>query len=156
MSDKQQPQPRNSIFISYNRKDEKYRDELQAHLAYYERIGKIVYWDDTKIKAGSRWKDEINKALQSTKIAIFLVSADFFASDFIAYEEIPPLLKAAQRDEVKVLSVILGACAFNDSELSQFQAVNAPSSPLNQMPRGKRDVVWHKVVKAIKEALDSQ
>jgi TIR domain len=160
MNDEQQPSvmtdpthQRNSVFISYSRSDKKYLDELQTHLAYYERAGTITYWDDTKIRAGDRWRDVLDKALQSAKIAIFLVSADFFASDFIAKEEMPPLLAAAKRGELTVLSVILSACSFNDSDLSKFQATNLPSSPLNQMPRGKRAIVWHKVIKDIKDTL---
>ena len=161
MSNEQQPSvitdpthQRNSVFISYNRKDKKYLDELQAQLAYYERAGKITYWDDTKIRAGDVWEEELKKALQSAKIAILLVSADFFASDYIAEKELPPLLEAARRNELTVLSVVLSACAFNDSELSKFQATNAPSNPLNQMSRGKRDLAWHEVIKAIKKSLE--
>ena len=160
MSNEQQPSTitnpthqRNSVFISYNRKDKKYLEELKTHLAYYERAGKIVYWDDSKILPGSKWMDEINKALQSAKIAIFLVSADFFASDFIFDEELPPLLEAEKRGEVKVLPVILSPCPFSDSELASFQAVNTPDTPLKQMSSTKRDAVLHNVVKNIKAAL---
>jgi hypothetical protein len=147
--------PRNSVFISYCRKDKKYLDELHAHLAHYERAGIVGYWDDTKILPGSRWSDEISNALASAEIAIFLVSADFFASDFIIDHEMTPLLQAAQDRGIMILSVILGSCVFKDTELGPFQAMNDPSDPLNQMSRGKRDVVWGRVAKYIKKALDA-
>ncbi len=142
-----------SIFISYSRKDKKYLGELHAHLAHHVREKAIVYWDDTRILPGSRWKDELEGAVRSAKIALFLVSADFFASDFIFYKEMGPLLRAAQEKDVEVLSIIIGACAFKDSELAKFQAINAPSEPLNQMSRGKRDVVWEKVAQRCKDIL---
>ncbi len=142
-----------SIFISYSRKDKKYLGELHAHLALHVREGAIVFWDDTRILPGSRWNDELKRAIQSAKIALFLVSADFFASDFIFHQEMGPLLQAAQEKGVEVLSVVLGACAFRDSELAQFQAINAPSEPLNQMSRGKRDVVWDRVARRCKDIL---
>ncbi len=148
--------PRNSVFISYCRKDKKYLDELHAHLAHYQRAGIVGYWDDTKILPGSRWSDEIENALKSAEIAIFLVSADFFASDFIVEHEMTPLLKAAQDRGIMVLSVVLGSCVFKDTELGPFQAMNDPSDPLNQMSRGKRDVVWQGVAKYIKKALDAR
>ncbi len=147
------PDAPGSIFISYSRKDKRYLDELHTHLALHVREGAIVYWDDTRILAGSRWRDELNNALDTAKIALFLVSADFFASDFIFKHEMGPLLKAAQERGVVVLSVVLGACAFRDSELAKFQAVNAPSDPLNRMTRGKRDVVWERVARRCKDIL---
>ena len=141
------------IFISYSRKDKRYLDELHTHLAHHVREGAIAYWDDTRILPGSRWNDELKGAIRSAKIALFLVSADFLASDFIFYREMGPLLQAAQNKEVAILSVVLGACAFEDSELAKFQAINAPSDPLNRMARGKRDVVWEQVALRCKDIL---
>ncbi len=141
------------IFISYSRRDKKYLDELHIHLAHHVRKGSIAYWDDTRILAGSRWNDELNGYLRSAKIALFLVSANFLASDFIVDHEMEPLLQAAQQRGVEVISVVLGACSFGDSELSDFQSINPPSEPLNRMARGKRDVVWEKVARRCKEIL---
>ena len=144
---------RDSIFISYSHKDRKYLDELHLHLAHYVREVSTVYWDDTKILPGGRWNDELKNALKTARIAIFLVSVNFFASDFIIKREMIPLLQAAQKGEVKIISVIVGACAFKDSELSKFQSMNAPSVPLNQMPRGKRDKIWAKAAQFCSEVL---
>jgi internalin A len=44
------------------------------------------------IEQGTKWKEEINKALVSAKVAIQLVSPDFLTSDFIAKNELPPNL----------------------------------------------------------------
>jgi hypothetical protein len=122
-------------------------------LAHYLRDGAIRYWDDTHILPGSRWSDELRGAVQSAKIALFLVSADFLASDFIVKREMGPLLQAAQDKGVVVLSVIIGACVFKDTPLAKFQAINIPSHPLNQMPKGKRDVVWQQVARRCKDIL---
>lgn len=144
---------RNSVFISYSRKDTRFLEEFHAHLSHHVRLGQIIYWDDTKIVPGSRWKVELKQALQSARIGVFLVSPDFLASDFIADHELPPLLEATDREGVVILSIILSACVFNDTELAQFQTVNAPSNPLNLLPRGKRDVIWMQAVNIIKRAL---
>jgi hypothetical protein len=145
---------RTSAFISYSRADKKYLEELHTHLAPYVRSGMFNYWDDTKIKPGAKWFDEIKKGLQSAKIALFLVSADFLASDFIARKELPALLAAANEEGTVILSVILRPCSFKYSELAQFQAVNAPSNPLSTMNnKGKRDEVWVNVAEQVKDAL---
>ncbi len=146
-------QTRDRVFISYSRKDKKYLDELHAQMAFHVRKGLISSWDDSQIVPGNRWMDDITQAIKSTKVAVFLVSADFLASNFIAEHELAPLLKAAEHEGVVVLSVILGACAFSATPLADFQAINVPSRPLNQMSLGKRAVVWSRAIDVIKAAL---
>ncbi|HEV2667250.1 MAG TPA: hypothetical protein VG324_20190 [Blastocatellia bacterium] len=40
-------------------------------------------------------------------MAVLLISADFIPSDFIAEDELPSLLGGAEKDGVKILSLIL-------------------------------------------------
>src|SRR5579871_6071228 len=74
------------------------------------------------------------------------------ASDFIAENELPPLLAAAQEEGAVIIPTILKHCAFEDSELSQFQAVEQ-AQPLIDFSEGKREEVWAKVARLVKEAL---
>ncbi len=140
---------RTKVFISYSHKDTKHLDRLHTHLAHYERIGVVDYWDDTKISPGAEWKEEIKKALQSTKVAILLVSADFLASKFISENELPPLLSAAKANGAIILPVILSPCVFEASSLFQFQAVNPPSKPLSKMSRHEKEETWLKIARVI-------
>jgi hypothetical protein len=134
---------RSKIFISYSHVDSRHLKRLETHLdsVRLDRE-KIDYWSDKMIKPGSEWLEEIKQAVASAKIAIFLVSADFLASKFIAANEVPPLLAAAKDDAAILLSVILGYCAFEHSELYKYEAINPPSKPLGAMSTSKRDEVW--------------
>lgn len=155
-STKKESSPRYQAFISYSQYDKRPLEELHTHLNHYLLTKEIDYWDDTKIPPGARWREEIQKALNSAVIAILLISPEFLASDFIVRNELPPLLKAAEEEDVTIICVILRYCLFTDSKLCQFQAINAPSSPLSDMSRGKRDAIWVKVAKMVKHRLQCE
>ena len=55
---------------------------------------------------------------------------DFLASDFIASDELPPILRKAEEDGTRILPLIVAPCEFEDSELGDFQAINSPDRTL--------------------------
>jgi uracil-DNA glycosylase family 4 len=150
----QERRPPAKVFISYSRRDHTALERLQVHLKPLEREGLIERWDDTRIKAGGRWKDEIREALATAKVAVLLVSADFLASDFIAAEELPPLLNAEQARELINLPVIWGPCRYSETpSLAQFQAVNDPARPLSKIRKPEREAAWVKLANDVEKAL---
>jgi len=150
----QQPQ-RSQVFISYSRKDKRYLDELHTQLSLYVRSGYINYWDDTKIRPGAHWREELDQALNSARVAVLLVSSDFLASNFIIEQELPPLLAAEKRQETKIISVILDYCAYKLTELANIQTMNDPAQPLGSISKLQRKQVWLKVAEEVKNNLGS-
>ena len=149
-----QRRERTQIFISYSHKDAKWLARLRVHLRPLEREYRVEVWDDTRISPGSTWKEEIKKAVESAKVAILLISADFLASDFIATDELPPLLKAAKEEGATILPIIISPSRFlQNSRLTQFQAANDPSEPLVEMREGQQEAVFVKVAVAIETLL---
>ncbi len=140
---------RTKVFISYSHQDAKWLERLQVHLKPLEREGVIDRWDDTRIKAGEKWRDEIENTLTEAKVAVLLVSADFLASDFIADNELPPLLAAAEADGAVIIPVILSPSLFEQTDLAQFQAANSPHRPLIGMDREDQEQVFVKAAKTI-------
>lgn len=146
---------RDQVFISYSHKDDEHLQRLKVHLKPFEREHQIKVWSDKKIKASQKWREEIQNALERTAVAILLLSADFLSSDFIMDNELPPLLDAAETKGVKILSVILKPCAFNQfPNLAKFQAVNDPTKPLISLDESDREQKWAEVAQITKEALD--
>ncbi len=150
------PSQRTKAFISYSHRDKKYLNRLQVHLAHYVQMGALDYWDDTNIKAGAKWREEIEKALQSARVAVLLVSADFLASKFIQEIELPQLLIAAQEEGATILSVILSPCGFEErKDLTEFQTENPPSKPLSEMTYSQKEAIWEKVARDVRDELSS-
>jgi nucleotide-binding universal stress UspA family protein len=144
---------RKGVFVSYSHADGEWLRRLQKHLQPLQREG-IVVWDDTRLKAGEHWREEIRQALAAAKVAILLISADFLASDFIVTNELPPLLKAAEEEGATILPVIISPCRFTRMEsLSRFQAVNNPAKPLVKMRQAGREEVLDQVAQAVEDAL---
>lgn len=147
---------RSKIFISYCHRDRRWLERLMDYLKPMESLGLIDVWVDTRINPGDLWRDEIDRALNATKVALLLISINFINSRFITEVELPTLLKAAETDGVLILPVFVGSCAkrfLRTPDLCRFQAVNPPSSPLSSMTPNQRDQLWDDLADRIQDLL---
>src|SRR5262249_30999661 len=142
------------VFISYSHSDAEYLDRLLVHLKPLEKEGLIDLWVDTRLRAGDRWRKEIDKALQRAMVAILLVSADFLASDFITDNELPPLLRDAEERGTRVIPLIVKPCRFTrDKNLRHFQSVNDPKRALVLLSAGDQEVIYDQVATEVENWL---
>ncbi|HEV7398436.1 MAG TPA: TIR domain-containing protein [Pyrinomonadaceae bacterium] len=142
---------RKKVFISYSHKDKRLFEEFKTMLAPAIRNGIVDLWDDTRIAAGSKWRDEIDAALSSAKVAVLLVSQHFLASDFIAKHELSPLIEAAQTEGVIVIWIYLSSCLYEETEITKYQAGHDISKPLDRLDKPARQAVLSQVCKNIIE-----
>jgi TIR domain len=146
---------RTKVFISYSHKDKIFLDDFKRHFKPLEKI--LDFWDDSKIQVGQKWRDEISNAIQKAKIAILLISADFFNSDFIINNELPPLLQSAEKDGATIVTIILKPCLFEEyPEISQYQAINSPTKPISSLDLNAREFMWVETVRQIKTIISKE
>jgi hypothetical protein len=153
------PLVRTNVFISYSHVDKEWMDRLKRHLKPLVREGRLNCLDDTRIRPGDDWKQEkqeIRTALDTAQVAVLLISADFFASDFIDENELPPLLAAAEAKGTRILPVILSASRFaRHPDLACFQAVNALEQPLRKMLPAEQEEVLDRLAQIIESAFNN-
>lgn len=138
------------IFISYSHKDEEWKDRLLIHLRVLERKGMVDLWDTSRIEAGSKWVEDITKAINDANIALLLISPDFLASDFIVQKELPVLLEHFHKEGLIVLSILIRASFWASiPELAQIQFLNDPSKPIESLPPQEADKVLASIAQKI-------
>lgn len=150
------PQAGQHIFICYSDKDKKWFDMLMDFLKPLEqqkrREGMFKIWADTQIPPGAKWREEINKALASAKVAVLLVTQQFINTDLIAKYELPSILKAAEEKGLIIFWIACEASTIDDTDISNFQSANDKDHPLDSLIPGKRRSELVKIYEKIKEA----
>jgi internalin A len=148
------PQQRENIFISYTREDSKWLEMFRKMLNPMIRKERLQIWDDTKIMPGTKWQEEIKKAVASSRVALLLVSPHLLASDFIIDIELP-LLSEAQKDGLTILWVAVSRCLYQYTDLKHDQALNDPAKPLNAFVGRKLDDEMYRICRVIQQVMDS-
>ena len=143
---------RDQVLLSYRHQDREWLRRLQTMLMPLMRKKTITLWDDTRIKAGTKWKDEISKALSSARVAVLLVSPHFLASEFISNQELPPLLEATAHKDLRILWIAVSHCMYKETEIANYQAANDPSNPLDSLTTAELNRVLVEICEKIKDA----
>jgi hypothetical protein len=106
-----------------------------------------------KIAAGEQWKTSIGKAIDEAIVAVLLVSPNFLESDFIAQNELPPLLNAARTRGLRILWLPVSASSYEVTQIADFQAAINPASPLDTLSESQLSQVLVGVCRLIKTSL---
>ncbi|MFN7923222.1 MAG: TIR domain-containing protein [Bryobacteraceae bacterium] len=120
------------IFVSYSHRDREAKDLMVEQLAALQREGVIEHvWDDSKIRPGDPWEQEIEDAMADATVAIFLVSAPFLNSEFIRTKEVPTFLERRRRTGVRIIPVLVDHCPWEKAEwLRRLQMVTNNGKPI--------------------------
>jgi TIR domain len=141
------------VFISYSHKDEKWLEKLKQFLRPLEDQELMRVWDDTEIRPGSDWLGEIRKALESARVAVFLLTQNFLDSPFIREKELPVLIEAAKNRGCLIFWIAVSSTTFEDSPLAKFQGAIPPNAPLDLMSEPEQSKVLTEIYRKMKAAV---
>lgn len=108
----------NTIFICYAAKDKKLKDylvdSLRGHLG-------VDLWTDSEIVIGTKWREEIERAIKDAHAAILMVDSFFQASTYIQKTELPQFLKEMEERNFKIFPILtrkfdVSNCGLNESQ----------------------------------------
>ncbi len=145
---------RTQIFISYSHLDKRFHDEIRQYLAVVE--DRIEIWSDKDIEAGEDWRVEIESALMKARVGVLLVSPNFLNSRFIRENELPPLLRAAESEECRIIWVAVAHSLVDKTDLIRYQAANNPKKPLADLTKQQLAREIDKIGRLILDLADSE
>jgi len=125
------------VFISYSHQDRPLRDQMEKSLEALKQQGLISTWHDGQIMPGQKWETHIMENRDTAEIALFLVSPDFMASDYIQKKELKQILEREKAGKVYILVVLLQPTYLNGTELAKFQML-----PINSKGQLKPVAEW--------------
>ena len=137
------------VFISYAHKDERFREDLEAHLKLLQRQGLIEMWHDRRIGPGKDWPEEIDKNLERAAIILLLISADFINSNFCWDKERTKAMELRRRGRADVIPVVVRSVNWKSSDLAGLQALPKDAKPVDEWD--KPDAAWSSVAAKIEE-----
>ncbi|HEY0379187.1 MAG TPA: toll/interleukin-1 receptor domain-containing protein [Pyrinomonadaceae bacterium] len=142
------------VFISYSRRDEDQKKRLIIHLSSLRHDQTVSIWHDRCIDAGALWRKELEQAMSEAEIALFLVTADFLASEFCQSVEVPRMLKQHQDKGVLIIPIIVDYCDWQPFEwVSQFQVLPENGEPIPAQE--KESMAWTEVARGIRRSLEN-
>jgi TIR domain len=141
------------VFISYSHKDAQWLEKLKQFLRPLEDKDLIRVWDDTEIHPGSDWLGDISKALESARVAVFLLTQNFLDSPFIRDKELPVLIEAAQNRGCLIFVIAVSSSTFEDSPLAKFQWAIPPNTPLDLMSPAEQSKALTDIYRKMKAAV---
>jgi AAA+ ATPase superfamily predicted ATPase len=140
------------VFISYCRADERFREELARALSPLVVAREIAVLQDSDIRAGTQWNDEILKLLEEADVVLTLVSPAFFHSNFVVTVEMPKALERANSGQILLVPVVVRPVEWRSTSLAEFQALPRNLTPVSKWD--DRDDAYKEIAAGLREAIE--
>jgi TIR domain len=141
------------LFLSYCHKDERWRQLLLSVLELGDT--EFELWSDERIAPGTIWRDELNRALEGSNVAILLVTQNYLNSEFISQVEFPRILEAAKDRGLRIFWIAAQPSTHEGTVLRNYTALNRPNRTLEDLHGAGRRRALVEIANKIKDATSS-
>ena len=135
------------VFITYSHQDTDAKDKLIECLAVMKQQDMITTWHDNEILPGDKWREAISNNLANSDILLYLVSASSLASENCNKE-----LGDALGHNIRVVSIILESCDWQNHKLSEYEVIPDKGGSINESTHKSK--AWQNVVNGIREVVN--
>jgi hypothetical protein len=139
------------IFCAYAQKDEPLQQELKTHLSNLQDEGYPLFWYDRPLAPGVDWAQEIDQHINSAKMILLLVSADFLATRYSRGSEMARAWERHTAGEVRIIPIMLRAASWRNELFASVQALPSNAQPITSWRN--RDEAFVDVVAGIRQVL---
>lgn len=137
------------IYLSYAHQDKGLVEQFLKHLYPLQIQYGFDVWYDEKIRPGDNWNEEIMKNLEKSDVFIIFLSPDFLNSEFITKQEGVRILEKIQRQEARLIPILLKDCYYSSTPWGQFQIIPKDGRPVTD--HKSTDEAFHKIVVEIEQ-----
>ncbi len=142
-----------TLFVSYSSKDARQLDELLVRLKPMVSEGLLAVWSDRCLIVGEKWDGRIREEVKAADVILFLLSAQFEASDYIQGVEVKHALEQAEAGQATLVSVILEKCNWERTPLAQYQVLPPKGKPVRDTAPQRN--AWYAVAEGLRKALEA-
>ena len=130
-----------NIYISYSDKDLEYVNNLIKHLSILKNV---IIWEKSMILPGQNIEEETNRRIQSTALALLIISPDSCIKN---EKEIYSLLSLRNENKLDVIPIIVRDGHYHDQPFSILQSLPKEDDFDNS------DKVWKKIIDNISKII---
>jgi hypothetical protein len=112
----------------------------------------VEVWHDRRIEPGVDWNRDIDLSLNSSKLILLLISADFIYSDYCYSVEMARALEREARGEAQVIPVILRPCDWRQLPFGRLQALPQYGKAVTTWPN--QDEAYTDIVNQIRTFIE--
>jgi hypothetical protein len=132
-----------SIFISYTHDDERYKKELEQHLAPLLLLERASTWNDRDLQVGTFLFEEIRSRIEQCEIILLLISSSYLASASCQSEMQVALTRHRAGKSISI-PIIVRPCRWDLLPLGDILATPEDGCAVSISP--DRDVAWVNVI----------
>ena len=140
------------VFFSYCHTDDRYRQEIDKHLALLKREGLISSCFDHQIKAGRDLDEGISEQLGRARIILLLLSSDFIASNYCYSIELGRAIERHANGAARVIPIIIRPCDWHSAPFGKLKALPKDGKAVSAWR--PRDKAYLDIAKGIREVVD--